>query len=126
MRGDICTQHLATTCGVADDVVRGVNACGESGRDGQAGHARSRGAVPGRRPGKSQGMLDGVSGRAPGETINLGAREIYVHYGSRMATTKLRIPAAIKGTARNITTVSRLARSRRMTPVPLDPITSSR
>ena len=54
-------------------------------------------------------MLDGVIGRAPGETLVLGTREIYVHYGSGMATTKLRIPAAADGTARNMNTVARLA-----------------
>lgn len=57
----------------------------------------------------SQDMLDGVSGRAPDETLALGTREIYVHYGSGMATTKLRIPAAADGTARNMNTVGRLA-----------------
>ena len=54
-------------------------------------------------------MLAGVTGRAPDETLVLGTREIYVHYGSGMAATKLRIPAAAGGTARNINTVSRLA-----------------
>ena len=36
-------------------------------------------------------------------------REIYVHYASGMAVTKLRIPAAAEGTARNMNTVLRLA-----------------
>ncbi len=54
-------------------------------------------------------MLAGVTGRAPDETLVLGTREIYVHYGSGMAATKLRIPAAVEGTARNMNTVSRLA-----------------
>ena len=54
-------------------------------------------------------MLDGVTGCARDETLVLGAREIYVHYGSGMAATKLRIPAAAEGTARNMNTVSRLA-----------------
>ncbi len=54
-------------------------------------------------------MLEGVVGRAPDETLALGTREIYVHYGSGMATTKLRIPAAADGTARNMNTVARLA-----------------
>jgi uncharacterized protein (DUF1697 family) len=55
------------------------------------------------------GTLDGVTGQAPGEHIQLGQREIYVHYGSGMATTRLRIPAAAAGTARNMNTVARLA-----------------
>ena len=57
----------------------------------------------------TMGMLAGVVGRAAGETLALGSREIYVHYGSGMATTKLRIPAAGAGTARNLNTVARLA-----------------
>ena len=54
-------------------------------------------------------MLDDVTGRAPDEALVLGTREIYVRYGSGMAATKLRVPAASEGTARNLNTVSRLA-----------------
>jgi uncharacterized protein (DUF1697 family) len=43
------------------------------------------------------------------EEIELGKREIYVHYGEGMGNTRLRIPAAENGTARNLNTVSRLA-----------------
>lgn len=43
------------------------------------------------------------------EALALGRREIYVHYGSGMADSRLRIPAAKAGTARNINTVARLA-----------------
>ena len=43
------------------------------------------------------------------EEIRLGAREIYIHYGDGMATSKLRIPAAKTGTARNIN-ISRSSR----------------
>ena len=52
--------------------------------------------------------LDGVAGRA-GEELQLGGREIYVHYGDGMTDSKLRIPAAKDGTARNMNTVARLA-----------------
>jgi uncharacterized protein (DUF1697 family) len=52
--------------------------------------------------------LGGVIGRN-GEEIRLGAREIYVHYGAGMAASKLKIPAAKTGTARNINTVAKLA-----------------
>jgi uncharacterized protein (DUF1697 family) len=55
------------------------------------------------------GTLDGITGKAPDEDIRLGLREIYVHYGSGMGTTKLRIPAAANGTARNMNTVAKLA-----------------
>ena len=43
------------------------------------------------------------------ELIALGAREIYVHYGEGMGQSKLRIPAAVAGTARNMNTVAKLA-----------------
>ncbi|MGA8898530.1 DUF1697 domain-containing protein [Bradyrhizobium sp.] len=43
------------------------------------------------------------------EKIRLGRREIYIHYGEGMATSKLVIPAAKAGTARNLNTVAALA-----------------
>jgi uncharacterized protein (DUF1697 family) len=43
------------------------------------------------------------------EEMQLGEREIYVHYADGMAKTKLRIPAARTGTARNMNTVAKLA-----------------
>jgi uncharacterized protein (DUF1697 family) len=46
---------------------------------------------------------------ANGEVVKLGKREIYVHYGSGMASSKLRIPAAGAGTARNMNTIAKLA-----------------
>ena len=57
----------------------------------------------------SSGTLDGVTGHAPDEALRIGRREIYVRYGSGMADSKLRIPAAARGTARNMNTVARLA-----------------
>jgi uncharacterized protein (DUF1697 family) len=45
-----------------------------------------------------------------GERIWLGKREIYVDYcGTLLGRSKLRIPAAEKGTARNMNTVAKLA-----------------
>jgi len=52
--------------------------------------------------------LEAVVGRND-ERIELGRREIYVHYGEGMATSKLKIPAAKAGTARNMNTVAKLA-----------------
>jgi uncharacterized protein (DUF1697 family) len=49
-----------------------------------------------------------VTGRKD-EQIALGRREIYVHYGDGMGTSKLRIRAALAGTARNMNTVAKLA-----------------
>ena len=39
----------------------------------------------------------------------LGTREIYVSYGQGMADSKLKIPVAKTGTARNLNTVAKLA-----------------
>jgi uncharacterized protein (DUF1697 family) len=52
--------------------------------------------------------LDTLSGRVD-EEIGLGRREIYVLYGENMARSKLKIPAAKNGTARNMNTVAKLA-----------------
>lgn len=43
------------------------------------------------------------------EELRLGAREIYVHYGDGMRDSRLVIPAAKLGTARNMNTVAKLA-----------------
>lgn len=51
--------------------------------------------------------LDAVRHRRD-EQIALGEREIYVHYGDGMADSKLVIPAARTGTARNMNTVAKL------------------
>ena len=52
--------------------------------------------------------LKDVTGQA-NEELRLGAREIYVHYPDGIGRSRLRIPAAASGTARNINTVARLA-----------------
>lgn len=44
-----------------------------------------------------------------GERLACGKREIYVHYGDGMADSRLTIPAAKAGTARNINTIAKLA-----------------
>jgi uncharacterized protein (DUF1697 family) len=51
--------------------------------------------------------LERVSRRVD-EEIVLGKREIYVHYGAGMASSKLVIPAARLGTGRNLNTIARL------------------
>jgi uncharacterized protein (DUF1697 family) len=56
----------------------------------------------------SPGDLDNVKNRQD-ERLALGAREIYVTYGRGMGQSKLKIPAAADGTARNINTVAKLA-----------------
>jgi len=53
--------------------------------------------------------LAGIRGQR-GEEIKLGRREIYVHYGDGMGTSKLAIPAAKTGTARNMNTVAMMAK----------------
>lgn len=52
--------------------------------------------------------LDTVRNRTD-EEVRLGKREIYVSYGSGMGRSKLKIPAAKEGTARNINTIAKLA-----------------
>ena len=53
--------------------------------------------------------LAGMRGQRD-EQIELGRREIYIHYGAGMGTSKLVIPAAKTGTARNMNTVATLAK----------------
>jgi uncharacterized protein (DUF1697 family) len=53
--------------------------------------------------------LDGIQNRKD-EKIALGKREIYVAYGSGMGDSRLKIPAAASGTARNMNTIAKLAR----------------
>jgi uncharacterized protein (DUF1697 family) len=52
--------------------------------------------------------LDHAVGRSD-EKLRLGDRDIFVHYPSGMGRSKLRIPAAKIGTARNMNTVAKLA-----------------
>ena len=52
-------------------------------------------------------VLESVSGRVD-EEVGVGRREIYVHYGANMGRSKLKIPAAKNGTARNMNTVAKL------------------
>jgi uncharacterized protein (DUF1697 family) len=56
----------------------------------------------------SKDAIEKASGIAD-EELALGTREIYVHYPNGMADTKLRLPAASGGTARNMNTVAKLA-----------------
>lgn len=57
----------------------------------------------------SPAALHGVTGRADDEEVVVARREIYIRYGKGMGTSKLRIPAAKLGTARNMNTVAKLA-----------------
>lgn len=51
--------------------------------------------------------LDNIRGR-DGEDVRLGQREIYVHYPRGMGKSKLQIPVASEGTARNLNTVAKI------------------
>lgn len=53
-------------------------------------------------------VLDTVS-NADGEEVRPGKRELYVYYANGQARSKLKIPVARNGTARNMNTVARLA-----------------
>lgn len=52
--------------------------------------------------------LQGVSGQKD-EEIALGKREVYVHCGDGMGTSKLKIKPAAAGTGRNMNTIKKLA-----------------
>jgi uncharacterized protein (DUF1697 family) len=54
-----------------------------------------------------RGVLDRVRGR-DAEEMGLGPCEIYVYYPKGMGQSKLQIPAANAGTARNLNTVAKL------------------
>lgn len=54
------------------------------------------------------GFAAAATGRAS-EEIAPGRREIYVHYPDGQGVSKLKIPAAAKGTARNMNTIATLA-----------------
>jgi uncharacterized protein (DUF1697 family) len=51
--------------------------------------------------------LDMATGQVD-EDMQLGAREIYVYFGSGMGRSKLKIPAARDGTARNMNTIKKM------------------
>jgi uncharacterized protein (DUF1697 family) len=53
--------------------------------------------------------LTGIRGQN-NEEVRLGRREIYVHYGDGIGTSKLVIPATKFGTARNMNTIATLAK----------------
>ena len=42
------------------------------------------------------------------EEVQLGTREIYVHFPAGIGTSRLKIPTARSGTARNMNTIARL------------------
>jgi uncharacterized protein (DUF1697 family) len=52
--------------------------------------------------------LAGLRGQKD-EQVRLGRREIYIHYGDGMGQSKLVVPAAKTGTARNMNTIAKLA-----------------
>lgn len=54
------------------------------------------------------GALAAVSGKI-NEQLSLGKREIYVYYADGVGNSRIKIPAAKNGTARNINTIAKLA-----------------
>ena len=55
-------------------------------------------------------LLDTVRNKADDERVAPGAREVFVAYGEKgIGRSRLQIPAAEAGTARNMNTVARLA-----------------
>jgi uncharacterized protein (DUF1697 family) len=60
--------------------------------------------------GTTDAIFEGVTGQSSEEEVRLGRREIYIRYGEGMGRSRLRIEAAAAGTARNMNTVTKLAR----------------
>jgi len=55
-------------------------------------------------------LLDTVRNQAADERVAAGAREVYVAYGEKgIGRSRMRIPVAEAGTARNMNTVAKLA-----------------
>jgi uncharacterized protein (DUF1697 family) len=55
-------------------------------------------------------LIETVRNRADDERVGAGAREVYVAYGEKgIGRSRLRVPAADAGTARNMNTVAKLA-----------------
>jgi uncharacterized protein (DUF1697 family) len=55
-------------------------------------------------------LLDTLRNKADDERVAIGPREVFVAYGERgIGRSRLRIPAAETGTARNMNTVAKLA-----------------
>jgi uncharacterized protein (DUF1697 family) len=54
------------------------------------------------------GMLNTMTGQ-DGEEVALGRREIYIAFGDKMGRSKLKLPSAGDGTARNMNTIAKLA-----------------
>jgi len=55
----------------------------------------------------SPAAFEDVKGRNQ-EELRIGVHEIFIFYGDGMANSRLRIPAAKNGTARNMNTVAKL------------------
>ena len=53
--------------------------------------------------------MNGIRGAEAGEEVEAGEREFFVHFPNGMGRSKLVIPAAKDGTARNMNTVAKLA-----------------
>ncbi len=51
---------------------------------------------------------DRATGADDGEEVRVGKRAVYVHYPNGMGRSRLRLPAAAVGTARNLNTVAKL------------------
>ena len=52
-------------------------------------------------------LLDGLSIPGP-EEVHAAGREIYIHYPNGIGRSKLKLPSAALGTARNLNTVAKL------------------
>lgn len=88
----------------ADEMARVVNANPFTDQPGNSVQAFFLNQAP------PKDLLDTVRNKAGDERVAAGTREVFVAYGERgIGKSRIRIPAAEAGTARNMNTVARLA-----------------
>ena len=101
-------KHIGKEVGVmlrtADEMEAAVKANPFTDRPGNSVQAFFMNEAP------PKDLLETVRNKADDERVAAGAREVYVAYGEKgIGKSRLRIPAAEAGTARNMNTVARLA-----------------
>lgn len=100
---DLCGKKIDVLVRTADELLRVLKGNPFKERDGKFTLAIFLDQAP------PKDALETVRDRSADEVVRLGEREIYVYYGSGMGRSKLKIPAAKAGTARNMNTVAKLA-----------------
>lgn len=100
---DLCGKKIDVLVRTSDELLRVLKGNPFKEREGKFTLAIFLDQAP------PKDALETVRDRSADEVVRLGEREIYVYYGSGMGRSKLKIPAAKAGTARNMNTVAKLA-----------------